>query len=211
MIERIKEFYYDHEEGCIGAAVITALIGLIIFLSIPVTGSMTIEHLRWNWDIPIQRYEVCSHSSLCYPPSDAYDVSFVIETYYVTRTETYTVYVNGHSQTRTRTVQVPHYRTRYYYKTNEWCDYGSINNSGLERTEPCEKPCDLPYDVDNPQLGDKRRRGTDKWYEVIGTDGEGEYQTYKISESDWERLEIGGHITFKRHKFCKKIYDIEFT
>ena len=68
MIERIKEFYYDHEEGCIGAAVITALIGLIIFLSIPVTGSMTIEHLRWNWDIPIQRYEAHSHWSDFWPP-----------------------------------------------------------------------------------------------------------------------------------------------
>ena len=211
MIERIKEFYSDHEEGCIGAIAITILASIIIFLSIPVTGSMTIEHLRWNWDIPVQRYEACSHTSDWWPPADAYDIwtEQIRHQKKVVDRSSYTD-SDGHYHSEQYHYEY-YYTTRYHYKTNEWCNNGSIDNSGLEGTAPCERPCDLPYDIDNPQLGDRRRRGTDKWYEVIGVDSEGEYQTYKISEGDWERLEIGGHITFKRHKFCKKIYDIEFT
>lgn len=74
MWENIKDFYDDHQEGCIGAIAITILVSIFIFLSIPVTGSMTIEHLRWNWDIPVQRYEACSHISDWWPPADAYDI-----------------------------------------------------------------------------------------------------------------------------------------
>lgn len=210
MWENIKDFYYDHQEGCIGAVVIGFFIALILFLGIPVHGTMEVSSLRWNWDIPIEQYQVVHHDSLSHPPSDAYDTYTTLETYYTTRTETYTVYVNGHSQTRTRTVQVPHVRTRYHYKTNEWRHDHYICNSGTDR-KPFEKECSIPFDVSNPQLGDVRRRDTKKTYEVLGYDKVREkYATYEVSEGDWERIEEGGTISFKRFRFGDKIWDVTF-
>lgn len=206
MWEKIKDFYYDHSEACIGGVVLTVLAALVLFLCIPISGEMKVDHTRWNWVIPIEEYKVCSHSSTCHPPSDAYDVYTTLDTHYrtVTDSPSYTD-SNGHYHAA-RTHQEVYYTTRYHYKTNEWCKSYQLCESGFDRN-PHEPDCDKPFDVDNPQLGDLRRREHEEYYEVMGIYDE-KTSTFKVDKADWERIEQGGTIQFKKLRFGDKLFNI---
>jgi len=72
------------------------------------------------------------------------------------------------------------------------------------------RECSIPFEIDKPKLDDERRRNVKKTYEVIGESNGDAAATYDITEADWNRLEVGGKISFKKFRFGKHIWDIEF-
>jgi hypothetical protein len=184
----------DHLEKITIVILIASIISIILLFAVPVKGEMKIDRLRWNWDIPIQRYTAVSKSSWNSPPSDAYDVKVRREV---------------HHYTKVGKVSVPIFKDKYYYKVNEWEDSRMICNSGYDRS-PCERECSIPFKIDNPKLDDERRRNVKKTYEVIGESNGDAAATYDITEADWNRLEVGGKISFKKFRFGKHIWGIEF-
>lgn len=208
MWEKIKDFYYDHSEVCIGGGILTVLAALILFLAIPISGEMKVDRTRWIWTIPIEEYKVCSHSSESHPPSDAYDIYTTLDTHYRTVTDSPAYMDSDGHHHAARTHQEVYYTTRYHYKRNEWCKSHSISEMGFDK-KPHEPECDKPFDVPNPQLGDLRRRDHTERYEVIGLYNE-KTSTFEVDEADWEKIEQGGIIQFKKLRFGDKLFDITF-
>lgn len=190
----VCDFCSDHIEKITIVILIASVISIILLFAVPVKGEMKIDRLRWNWDIPIQKYTAVSKSSWNSPPFDAYDVKVRKEV---------------HHYTHVGKVRVPVCRNKYYYKVNEWEDSRMICNSGYDRN-PHEKECSIPFEIDKPKLDDERRRNVKKTYEVIGESNGDTAVTYDITEADWNRLEIGGTISFKKFRFGKHIWNIEF-
>lgn len=197
MIEDIKDFYYEHSEGCIGAAITIFIIAIILFFSIPVHGTMTVTRTRWNWDIPVQEYKVCHDSQWYSAPEGAYNIKVKREIHH---------YV--HVKTGKSSVSVPVYGSKYYYNINKWCSSYKIPCNGFDH-KPHEAECNLPYDVSAPNIGDQRRCARVETYEAIG-ETEDKTVTYEISKEDWEKVEAGGKIRYKKFRFGHKIWDIEF-
>ena len=76
---------------------------------------------------------------------------------------------------------------------------------------PHEAECDIPYPSASPALGDLSRGSHVETYGVIGEKVDGGCGNYDVSKSDWERIEVGGTITYKYRRINKnKIYDINF-
>lgn len=197
MIEDIKDFYYEHSEGCIGAAITIFVIAIILFFSIPVHGTMTVTRTRWNWDIPVQEYKVCHDSRWYSAPDGAYNIKKEYRYHYST------VHKVGKITSTT-----PHYDWHYEYDINKWCSTYTIPSNGFDH-KPHEAECNLPYDVPTPNIGDQRRRARVETYEAIG-ETEDKTVTYEMSKADWEKVEVGGKIRYKKFRFGHKIWDIEF-
>ena len=189
-------------EPIIGFLLLSALVGLIAFCAIPVNDSMIVDKIRWTWDIPIEVYTSKSFDSLSSPPSDAYEVRTESETYYTTKT--YTVR-GADGNTYTDTVRIPQTRVRYYYKRNVWVFEYNITSMGFDH-KPYEKECSFPNDISNPVLGDKRRRPHKETYEVISTNT----KVYKVSKSEWDYIDQGGRIYYKRFRYGNRIWNIKF-
>lgn len=190
----VCDFFSDHRKEIITIILVAFIIFVVLFLAIPVKKEMKIVHLRWNWDIPIQKYTAVSKSSWNYPSKDAYDIK---------------VERKVHHYVRINKVRVPVYKDKYYYKVNEWKDSYMICNSGYDKN-PCERECSIPFEIDKPKLGDERRRNVKKTYEVIGESDGNATVTYDITEADWNHLEKSGKISFKKFRFGKHIWNIEY-
>lgn len=201
----IKYWIEEHIEPIIAVFIISVLSGIIIFCAIPIKGTLVVDKTVWTWDIPVETYTAKKFDSLSRPPDDAYDIRAESEIYYTTETY-YTYDSDGNRIAHEKSV--PHTRTRYYYKRNVWVFEYNITSMGFDH-RPYEKETSLPNDISNPNLGDKRRRPRKETYEVIGYDDSKMY-TYKVSKKDWELIDKGGRINYKRHRFDDKIYEITF-
>ena len=201
----VKYWVQEHIEPIIAVSLISFLVGIIVFCAMPVKESMVVDKIRWTWDIPVEVYTAKKFDSLSHPPDDAYDITQKTEIYYTTHTYT-TRDANGN--THTHTTRTPHTRIRYYYKRNVWTFEYNITSMGFDH-KPYEKECSFPSNVSDPNLGDKRRRPHKETYEVIGYK-DLKVCTYKVSKSDWELIDVGGKMNYKRHRFGDRIWNITF-
>ena len=166
-----------------------------IIIAVPIQEHNTITYVSWTWDVPIYKYTKHNENSWNKPPKDAYDIDKKRE---YRRTVT-----KKDSKGNTHTESV--YDTKYYYSINKWDFAYNISSTGIDKKPYESSGGDLPYTVDNPSLGDIKRGNHTEKYEcnINGT-------VFEISKADWERVEKGCEITYKRHRFSKKIYDIRF-
>lgn len=213
-MSKVKEFWEEHWDACTHVIVIGIAISLLLFIFLPVSGTITVDQLIWHKDISVEQYKTFSEKSWESPPKNAYDIETKKEVY-ATHTKTvvdkpaYTDTNGVYHSAKTHQETTKEYRTRYYYKIDRWGFSHYIPCSGFDR-HPHEAECDLPFDIPQPKLGDFRRGGTKDYYEVHGFfEQEGKY--YDISEEDWKRIEIGGAITFKKFRFSERIWNIKFV
>ena len=175
--------------------IITAGIILGVFIAIPVQEHNTITYVSWTWSIPVYTYTKHEEKSWSTPPEGAYNIRKKQE-YRKTVTKT---------DSTGKKYKEKVYDTRYYYYINKW-DYSyDINSTGIDK-QPYESSAgDLPSSIKDPQLGDvKRGEHTEKYECNINGN------VFEISKEDWNRVEKGCTITYKRHHFSKKLYDIQF-
>ena len=210
-LTRIKDFISDNTEGVIAAVIIAIIVFILGILFIPIKGTMTVKSTWWDWQIPINKFSAVSHISDYYPTgADAYDIDTEI-TYHTKRIvdrEAYTDADGTRHPERSHTERVP--KTRYHYKKNEWVFSYNIPCSGMDRN-PHEAECDIPYPSASPVLGDLPRGPCVETYGVIGEKADGTGGNYDVSKLDWEKIEVGGTITYKYRRINKKnIYDITF-
>ena len=204
-MNNIKWWVREHDEAVIGSVICTFILSFILFLAVPVKDSMMVEATWWTWDIPVEIYTAKDFDSLSRPPKDAYDIRSEVETYY--KDETYYTYdSDGNRISHTRSV--PRYRTRYYYKRNVWIFSYNITSTGVDK-KPYEANCDIPFSVPNPNLGDKRRLDHKESYEVVGSEDD-KTRKFEVSKNDWELIDVGGMIYYKRYRFGDKIWDVKF-
>lgn len=175
----------------------TLLIIGILLVAIPIEEHNKVTYVSWTWSVPFYKYTQHEEKSWYRPPKDAYDIIKKKE-YRKTITKT-------DSKGKTYTEDV--YDIRYYYSINKW-DYAyCINTTGIDRN-PYESVSDIDTYLGDgyPQLGDIKRGNREEKYEcnINGI-------VFEISKDDWNRLEKGCDITYKRHRLSKKIYDIRFN
>ena len=88
----------------------------------------------------------------------------------------------------------------YHYsrtvKTGEWVD-----SEGLTH--------DIPYNVSSPKIGDQKRSAHKEHYDIYGVI-DCKAVCYHVTESDWKKIDVGGSITYSRHRFGDKIWNIRF-
>lgn len=204
----LKEFISDHKEFFIVSGVVIFLISLICYMAIPIEETMFVNKLRWSWDIPVYEYRVHNEDKWYSAPSDAYDVERKREIHHWD-TVTDSEWTDSKGNTHKITHSEPVYAWHYYYKINKWDNIQTLNAVGFDRN-PHEPECNLESIVVNPKIGDKKRGSHKETYDVFGTDKKGKEHRYYISESDWENIEIGGKIKYKRHRFGDKIFEIKF-
>lgn len=208
---RIKEFINGNITGIVAVVIATIILFILGVLFIPVKETMTVKSTWWDWQIPINKFTVVNHSSDYYPRGEgAYDIQSEI-TYRTRRVVDQAAYTdaNGtHHPERSHTERIP--ETEYHYKKNEWVFSYNVPCSGMDKN-PHEAECDIPYPSASPALGDLSRGSHVETYGVIGEKVDGGCGNYDVSKSDWERIEVGGTITYKYRRINKnKIYDINF-
>lgn len=204
---KIKAFFAEHFEAVIGILVTTLFIFLICFCAIPVTETMTVDKCRWSWDIPIYIYTVHDETSWVSPPSDAYDVDKEWE-YHYSRTVKTGEWVDSEGRTYDITHTESVYDWHYYYKVNRWDFSYNVSSVGFDR-KPYEAECNLPYNISNPKIGDQKRSARKEQYDVYGVI-DSKCVCYHVSESDWKKIDVGGTITYSRHRFGDKVWNIRF-
>ena len=210
-VEKVKDFFIDHLEQVIGISVVALFTILTLFVVVPVKETAKVTATWWDWQIPINKFSVVTHTSSTYPRgADVYDIheEHKRHTKTVTDEGAYTDSDGHHHPARTHTET--YYTTEYHYKRNEWVFSYNVPASGTDH-EPHEAECSIPWTIENPQLGELTRGSVVETYGVMGTNEGGEGVNYDVSKEDWERIEKGGTISYKRHRFKDNIYDITFN
>lgn len=210
-LTRIKDFISDNITGVIAAVIIAIIVFILGALLIPVKGTMTVKSTWWDWQIPINKFAEVSHTSDYYPRGEGVhdvDTEITYSTKRIVDQKAYTDADGTRHPERSHTERIP--KTRYHYKRDEWVFSYNVPCSGMDRN-PHEAECDIPYPSVSPELGDLSRGPHIETYGVIGEKADGTCGNYDVSKSDWERIEVGGTITYKYRRINeKKIYDISF-
>ena len=181
------------------SAVVVFVTCIVLVLFIPRQYQSEVKFVSWTWEIPVYKYTPHEEKSWYKPPKDAYDV--------YTKWEYRRTITKKDSNGNTKKERV--YDNRYYYKINKW-DYSySVNSTGIDRNPHESSVGDLPYSVSDPQVGDVYRTQHKEKYECC-VDYKGNNEVFEISKEDWNRLEKGCRIRYKRRLISKKIFDIEF-
>lgn len=177
------------------ALLLTAGIIFGVYAAIPIKEHNTVTYVSWTWDIPVYKYTQHSDKSWDRTPRGAYNVR--------TKKEYRKTVTKKDAKGNTYTEKV--YDTRFYYNIDKWDFSYNISSTGIDKKPHESSAGDIPYNIDDPKLGDIKRGNHTEKYECC-INGE----MYQISKEDWGRVEKGCDITYKRHRFSKKIYDIQF-
>ena len=199
-------------------AVIAVITLIAVFICMPVKGYMEVESYHWNWTIDLFEYRQVHESGSVSEhytrggaenaarnriPGDAYNVD--IETHSYTKTNHHEDQ-NGHKYTTTET----RYKAEYSYTVDRWVKYTELNSYGNDKS-PYEPECDLPTDVENPVLGDKKRQhGHMEKYTATGI-VKGEKTTVIITKDIFDRLTDNDEFEYKRHRWNDVAYDIKLA
>lgn len=194
-------------EVIFGILVSLIFIFFICFCAIPVNETMIVNKCRWSWDIPVYVYTMHNETSWESPSADAYDIRKEWE-YHYSRTVKTGEWVDEEGLKHDITHSESVYDWRYYYKINKWDFSYNISTVGFDR-KPYEAECDLPYSISNPKLGDMKRNERKENYDVYGIVNSKEV-SYHVSVDEWENIEIGGKIAYKKFRFGDRIWNITF-
>ena len=208
---RIKDFISNNITGVVVTVIAAIILFILGILLIPVKETMTVKSTWWDWQIPINKFTEVSHTSDYYPRGEGVhdiDTEITYHTKKVVDQAAYTDANGTHHPERSHTERVS--ETRYHYKRDEWVFSYNVPCSGMDKN-PHEAECDISYPSASPVLGDLSRGPHVETYGVIGEKADGTGGNYDVSKSDWEKIEVGGTITYKYRRIDKKkIYDISF-
>lgn len=210
--------------------VITFVIIAIIFCAIPVTGSMKIETVNWQWEVKVYQYESVPYEvdsekrGITYSdlrdaeawldeaksqlvPADAYDVNVVI------KRDTDRKKTGEDEDGNAIYRYYDYYHYIFTYRLNQWNYFNSVYASGTdaEPHEP-ERPYKEANEIPDWTVGMFSCGLThEEKYTVSGT-VKNKKQTFDISQADWQRLHDAGikEIWFKKGRFDDHIDKIAF-
>ena len=198
---------------------VVAVIALIVaFICMPIKGYMDVESYHWNWTIDVYEYSAVNESTWgteeftsrwdwfsertpnSYDierslPSGAYNVSYELKKHH------------SYSSEDTTT---DYYRFYYTYIINKWVPITKLSTYGNDKN-PYEHGCDLSTDVENPNLGDRKRQyGHSEKYTATGIVN-GEKTTVIITKCIFDRLTENDEFEYKRHRWNDVAYDIKIA
>jgi hypothetical protein len=214
-------YYKDNDTlktVCVVSAILVVVSIIVAFICIPVKGYMEVDSYHWNWTINVYEYGAVNKSTWgkeeftskwdwfsertpsSYDmerslPSGAYNVSYELKKHH------------SYSNENTTTV---YYRFYYTYTINEWVPITKLSTYGNDKN-PYEHECDLPTDVENPNLGDRKRQyGHEEEYTATGVVN-GETTTVIITKDIFDRLTENDEFEYKRHRWNGVAYDIKIA
>ena len=79
-------------------------------------------------------------------------------------------------------VQVPEYRTKYYYEIERWFDSRTVDTSGREKS---------PYWGEVVLAEKEREDGRTEKYWIVTVNKKDKTKTYPVSYAQWEDIEVG--------------------
>lgn len=186
------EFFEDWNwKKSLGAVIIIAIIaGLCWYGFAPVrTTDDTILYKSWTWEFPTYTYVTNHKSNRSHKESGAYNVH--------RHTSTTTYYDTATKSTKTKTV------VKYSYDIDEWEWSKDCTTTGLDNKPYEGEDKDLPFDISNPHIGDRKRGNRAEKYEVKTEKSENRW--YEITRKDWEKLEVGYKIEYDKARALNKI------
>ena len=186
------EFFEDWNwKKSLGVAIIIAIIiGLCWYAFAPVrTTDDTILYKSWTWEFPTYTYVTNHKYNRSHKESGAYNVH--------RHTSTTTYYDAATKSTKTKTV------VKYSYDIDEWEWSKDCTTTGLDNKPYEGDDKDLPFDISNPHIGDRKRGGRTEKYEVKTEKSENHW--YEITRKDWEKLEVGYKIEYDKARALNKI------
>lgn len=186
------EFFEDWNwKKSLGVVItIAIIIGLCWFAFAPVrTTDDTILYKSWTWEFPTYTYVTNHKSNRSHKESGAYNVH--------RHTSTTTYYDAATKSTKTKTV------VKYSYDIDEWEWSKDCVTTGLDNKPYEGEDKDLPFNIPNPHIGDRKRGGRTEKYEVKTEKSENRW--YEITRKDWEKLEVGYKIEYDKARALNKI------
>lgn len=209
MSTKIKYWFQDHHETVIGISVCSIIVGIILFLAIPVTETMKVKRVQWSWDIPVYIYTVHNEEKWYSAPDGAYDIRKNYE-YHYSETVKIGEYKDNDGVTHDITESRSVYDWKYYYKINTWDFSYDLNSTGFDK-KPHEAECNLESIVTNPSIGDKKRGDHKENYYIYGNVDSSEEVKYELDKEDWKTIDVGGMIRYKKFRYGDKIWNIDFV
>ena len=97
-------------------------------------------------------------------------------------------------------VDVPVYKTKYYYDIGRWKKSGTLCTAANNH-EPYWSQTDIPEEVDNPNYGDKRLGDRKETYYIYILNSKEQKQKVKYKYDQWQSLSINDKITYKTFRF----------
>ena len=97
-------------------------------------------------------------------------------------------------------VDVPVYKTKYYYDIGRWQKSGTLCTAANDH-KPYWEQTDIPEEVDNPNYGDKRLGSRKETYYIYILDSKEQKQKIKYKYDQWQSLSINDKITYKTFRF----------
>ena len=214
-------YYKDNDTlktVCIVSAILIVVSIIVAFVFIPVKGYMEVESYHWNWTIDLFEYRqvhesgsVSNHytrggaedAARSRIPDDAYNIDVETNSYTKTR---HHEDQDGHRYTTTEI----RYRAEYSYTVDRWVEYSELNSYGNDKST-YEPECDLPTDVENPNLGDRKRQyGHGEKYTATGM-VDGKETTVIITKDIFDRLTENDEFEYKRHRWNDVAYDVKIA
>lgn len=206
-------------------AVATLIIGLLLFIFIPLKETMVVDSYRWNWTIQLSEYTAInedkwgktthrtfgglgSSDQKKVVPNDAYNVTADFEYHHREKVVTghYTD-SNGNRKEQYHYDNV--YKWHYYYTVNRWKESSCLDSYGIDKS-PYEPKCEYTTSIASPKLGDIIRQSGHKEIYYISGEIDGKTISYEVPKDVYDKIEKGDEISYKRHRFSSKIYDIKY-
>ena len=209
----------DYIPVIVGAVLIIVPILILIFICIPKKGYMKVDSTHWYWYVDVYKYKTVKESTWgseeftsrydwfsertpsSYDkdrslPAGAYAVTYELKKYRSTSDS------DGNT--------TDYYRFKYTYDIDKWVFLRQLPSSGNDK-DPHEHECDLPTDIERPNIGDlKRQNGHTEEYSATGKVN-GEIQTVWIPKWAWERLTENDEFSYKKSIFDKEVQDIQIA
>jgi hypothetical protein len=186
------EFFEDWnwKKSLIAVIIIAIIASLCWYAFTPIrTTDDTILYKSWTWEFPTYTYVTNHKSNRSHKESGAYNVH--------RHTSTTTYYDTATKSTKTKTV------VKYSYDIDEWEWSKDCTTTGLDNKPYEGEDKDLPFDISNPHIGDRKRGNRAEKYEVKTEKSENRW--YEITRKDWEKLEVGYKIEYDKARALNRI------
>jgi hypothetical protein len=186
------EFFEDWnwKKSLIAVIIIAIIASLCWYAFTPIrTTDDTILYKSWTWEFPTYTYVTNHKSNRSHKESGAYNVH--------RHNSTTTYYDTATKSTKTKTV------VKYSYDIDEWEWSKDCTTTGLDNKPYEGEDKDLPFDISNPHIGDRKRGNRAEKYEVKTEKSENRW--YEITRKDWEKLEVGYKIEYDKARALNKI------
>lgn len=188
------------------AAAVTAILAVsgIAAVSIPVSEKITVKRFSWTYTMDILEYKT-KHSSGWSVPKGAR----------VTETRTRELrkektLIGVDDKGNNKYIETPIYAPYYEYDYEDWVFKTNIISCANDKV-PYYKDYNLQIKEEGvTSVGDEKIGDLHEKYYIHGFNSKNEPVTYEVNRDQWDRIEMGGTIIIKHHRFNDNVLSFDF-